>query len=136
LESKAADRHLRAARFLYGRRRDALMKALRRVLPDGAKAGTPRGGVNVWVELPPGWSSVDLFGYAAREGVLFLPGAAFFPTMPAHNALRLSYGTLPEELAPEAMARFGRALRAYGAARRSGKRLAAVDDAAGVVAAV
>lgn len=112
------------------------MKALRRVLPDGAKAGTPRGGVNVWVELPPGWSSVDLFGYAAREGVLFLPGAAFFPTMPAHNALRLSYGTLPEELAPEAMARFGRALRAYGAARRSGKRLAAVDDAAGVVAAV
>ena len=136
LESKAAARHLRAARFLYRRRRDALMTALRRVVPDGTKVSEPIGGVNVWVELPRGWSSVDLFGYAAREGMLFLPGAAFFPTAPLHNALRLSYGTLPEELAMEAMARFGRALRAYAAARKSGKRLAAGADAAGVVAAV
>ncbi|HEY5096084.1 MAG TPA: PLP-dependent aminotransferase family protein [Candidatus Eremiobacteraceae bacterium] len=136
LESKAANRHLRAARFLYGRRRDALMKELRRVVPDGTRLSTPSGGVNVWVELPRGWSSVDLFGYAAREGVLFLPGAAFFPTTPANNALRLSYGTLPEELAAEAMARFGRAMRAYAAARKSGKRLAAGTDSQGVVAAV
>jgi len=136
LESKAADRHLRATRFLYRRRRDALMTALRRVVPDGTKVSAPLGGVNVWVELPRGWASVDLFGYAAREGMLFLPGAAFYPTTPANNALRLSYGTLPEELAAEAMARFGRAMRAYAAARKSGKRLAAGSDAAGVVAAV
>jgi 2-aminoadipate transaminase len=136
LESKAASRHLRAARFLYGRRRDALMTALRRVVPEGTQLSTPSGGVNVWVELPRGWSSVDLFGYAAREGMLFLPGAAFFPTAPANNALRLSYGTLPEELAPEAMARFGRAMRAYAAARKSGKRLVAGTDSRGVVAAV
>jgi 2-aminoadipate transaminase len=136
LESKAAGRHLRAARFLYRRRRDALLMALRRVVPDGTKVSAPIGGVNVWVELPRGWSSVDLFGYAAREGMLFLPGAAFFPTTPSNNALRLSYGTLPEELAVEAMARFGRAMRAYAAARKSGKRLAAGADAAGVVAAV
>src|SRR4029077_9052194 len=136
LESKAAGRHLRATRFLYRRRRDALMAALRRVVPDGTKVTAPLGGVNVWVELPRGWSSVDLFGYAAREGVLFLPGAAFYPTAPANNALRLSYGTLPEELAAEAMARFGRALRAYASARKSGKRLATGADAAGVVAAV
>jgi DNA-binding transcriptional MocR family regulator len=136
LESKAAGRHLRATRFLYRRRRDALMAALRRVVPDGTKVTAPLGGVNVWVELPRGWSSVDLFGYAAREGMLFLPGAAFYPTTPANNALRLSYGTLPEELAAEAMARFGRAMRAYAAARKSGRRLAAGADPAGVVAAV
>jgi 2-aminoadipate transaminase len=136
LESKAADRHLRAARFLYRRRRDALMTALRRVVPDGTRVSAPAGGVNVWVELPRGWSSVDLFGYAAREGMLFLPGAAFFPTTPVHNALRLSYGTLPEELAAEAMARFSRAMRTYAAARKSGKRLLAGAVPPGVVAAV
>lgn len=136
LESKAADRHLRAARFLYRRRRDALMTALRRVVPDGTRVTAPSGGVNVWIELPRGWSSVDLFGYAAREGMLFLPGAAFFPTTPANNALRLSYGTLPEDLAAEAMARFGRAMRAYAAARKSGKRLTVGADSPGVIAAV
>ncbi len=137
LESKSAARHLRNARFLYRRRRDALLSALRRVVPDGTIISAPRGGVNVWVELPKGWSSLDVFGHAAREGVLFLPGAPFYPTMPKQNTLRLSYGTLPEDLAPEAMARFGRALRSYAAARTSGEHHASEDDGGrGVVAAV
>jgi 2-aminoadipate transaminase len=136
LESKSAARHLRNARFLYRRRRDALLTALRRVIPDGTVVSAPRGGVNVWLELPKGWSSVELFGHAAREGLLFLPGAPFYPTMPAQNTLRLSYGTLPENAAGEAMARFGRALRSYAAARRSGARLAGDDAGRGIVAAV
>lgn len=122
METKAAARHLRTTRFLYRRRRDALMTALRTALPDGARAIAPRGGVNVWVELPHDWSSIELFGYAAQEGVLFLPGAPFYPTMPKQNGLRLSFGTLPEELAPEAMARLGRAIKTYAAARRKAVR--------------
>ncbi|MFI5389447.1 MAG: PLP-dependent aminotransferase family protein, partial [Candidatus Eremiobacterales bacterium] len=122
MESKASARHLRTTRFLYRRRRDALMTALAGVLPDGARAVTPRGGVNVWVELPVDWSSLELFGYAAQEGVLFLPGTPFYPTMPANNTLRLSFGTLPENLAGEAMARLGRAIRHYASARKKARR--------------
>ena len=130
LESKASARHLRTTRFLYRRRRDALMAALQGILPAGSRALAPRGGVNVWVELPRDWSSLELFGYAAQEGVLFLPGAPFFPTMPANNALRLSFGTLPETLAGEAMARLGRAIRAYGSARKKAQRQAPAAEAA------
>ncbi|HET9343273.1 MAG TPA: PLP-dependent aminotransferase family protein [Candidatus Eremiobacteraceae bacterium] len=122
IESKASARHLRTTRFLYRRRRDALMTALAGVLPDGARAIAPRGGVNVWVELPRDWSSLELFGYAAQEGVLFLPGTPFYPTMPANNTLRLSFGTLPENLAGEAMARLGRAIRHYASARKKARR--------------
>lgn len=118
LGSKAAARHLRATRFLYQRRRDALHAALIRVLPEGARAALPRGGLNIWVELPPEWSAMELFGYAAQEGVIFLPGTPFYPTAPAINTLRLSFGKLPEEHAGEAMARFERAIRAYAAARK------------------
>lgn len=134
LESKAASRHMRATRFLYHKRRDALMSALRKVLPDGARAAVPRGGVNVWVELPPEWSAMELFGYAAQEGILFLPGAPFYPTAPATNTLRMSYGKLSEEMAPEAMARFGRAIRAYAQARK--RHRAAPHADAPVTAAV
>ena len=118
LESKAAARHLRATRYLYQRRRDALHCALQRVLPDGSRATLPAGGLNIWVELPPHWSSLELFGYAAQEGVIFLPGQPFYPTAPAINTLRLSFGKLPHEHAEEAMARFGRAIRAYAHARK------------------
>ena len=129
LESKASARHVRNTRFLYRRRRDALMKALGGVLPDGSRAHAPRGGVNVWVELPRDWSSLALFGYAAQEGVLFLPGTPFYPTMPAEHSLRMSFGTLPEDLAGEAMARFGRAIRHYAAARKKAPRAEAAAAA-------
>jgi DNA-binding transcriptional MocR family regulator len=130
LESKAAARHLRTTRFLYRRRRDALLGALRSVLPEGARAVAPRGGVNVWVELPEGWSAVDLFGYAAQEGVLFLPGMPFYPAMPQQNALRLSFGTLPEDMAGEACRRIGRAMRNYATARKKIVRQASAVAAA------
>jgi len=135
LQSKAAARHLRATRFLYLRRRDALLGALRKSLPDGARVTVPRGGVNVWIELPQNWSALALLGYAAQEGVLFLTGDPFFPTDAPQNTLRMSYGNLPEALAPEAMARFGRAVRSYAAARKRGKRSAAAEEAA-IAAAV
>lgn len=135
LESKAAQRHLRNTRFLYRRRRDALMAALLPVLHPGARAEAPRGGVNVWVELPAGWSAMELFGYAAQEGVLFLPGLPFYPTAAEPNTLRLSYGTLPEELAGEAMARFGKAIRGYAADRRSGRRRATSPESPPAAAA-
>lgn len=118
LESKANERHVRNARFIYRRRRDALLLRLRDVLPDGARVQTPRGGLNVWVELPPDWSAMELFGYAAQEGVLFLPGQPFYPIAPAQHTLRLSFGALSETSAPEAVARLGRAVAAYAAGRR------------------
>lgn len=132
LQSKAAARHLRATRFLYKRRRDALLAALLRVLPDGAKAVLPRGGLNIWVELPTQWSAMELFGYAADEGVVFLPGLPFYPIAPAINTLRLSFGKLPEGHAAEAMARFGRAMRAYSSARKR-RRTEHMDSTAAAV---
>ena len=130
LDSKAAVRHLRATRFLYRRRRDALLDALSAALPDGSRAIAPRGGVNVWVELPSEWSAIELFGYAAQEGVLFLPGTPFYPTMPASNTFRLSFGTLDESLAGEAAARLRRASKAYAAARKRTNRNAGQAAAA------
>lgn len=118
LQSKAPARHLRAARMLYRRRRDALAKALLPLLPEQAAFDVPAGGLNMWLRLPPTWSARELLSYAAAEGVLFLPGNLFYPTRPQTNTLRLSYGTLPETTAPEAAARLGRAMHAYGAALR------------------
>jgi DNA-binding transcriptional MocR family regulator len=131
-QSKAAQRHVRNARVFYRRRRDALVRALGGVLPEGGRAIAPRGGVNIWVELPRDWSAVELFGFAAQEGVLFLPGTPFYPSMPATNTFRLSFGTLPAAQAPVAAARLGRAFAAYAAARKRAPQRQAVAASAAV----
>src|SRR5579872_284381 len=118
MQSKAPARHIRASRRLYRRRRDALAAAVRPVLPAGSTMHVPPGGLNLWVELPRDWSARELLSYSAAEGVLFLPGEPFYPTDPAANTLRLSYGTLPEADAKEAAARLGNAVRAYAKAKR------------------
>lgn len=129
LHSKAPARHLRAARMLYRRRRDALAAAIAPVLPPDARFTLPAGGLNMWIELPPHWSARELLTHAAAHGLLFMPGMPFYPTHPAANTLRLSYGTLSEAQAGEAAARFGRAVRSYAGARRKSKSHVATDPA-------
>jgi len=107
----------------------AILKALPAALPEGAHFTAPRGGVNIWIELPPRWSALELLNYAAQAGVLFMPGAPFYPAAAAQNTLRISFGTLPEDEASEAMTRFGRAARAYAAARRKRSAGGATDAA-------
>ena len=119
LQSKAPARHIRASRRLYRRRRDALLAAVRPVLPAGSTLHVPHGGLNLWVELPRDWSARELLAYCAAEGVIFLPGEPFYPLDPPGNTLRLSYGIVPESDSKEAGMRFGNAVRAYAKAKRA-----------------
>jgi len=109
MESPAYARHLRSARNLYRERRDAFVDALSQALP-WADVRPPAAGVNVWLSLPPRWSTQTAFEACARQGVLVMPAEPFYPTRSGPPALRLSFGHLTVERAAEAVARLGRAL--------------------------
>jgi DNA-binding transcriptional MocR family regulator len=104
LADGALEAHLVRARTAYRQRRDVLVAALRRpdVLPAEASFDLPKGGFNLWLELPrAGPSSTELFLEAVRRGVAFVPGPFFFsaggsgPTSSAAvRGLRLSYSAL------------------------------------------
>lgn len=70
--------HLRRSVRAYRARRDALLGALARDLPD-ASVWAPKGGLFAWVELPEGVSASALRSAAHRRGVDFVPGTRFFP---------------------------------------------------------
>lgn len=114
MEGQAYARHLRAARALYRRRRDAFVDALSEELARPVRS--PAAGVNVWLPLPPRLSTQAAFDACAREGVLVMPAEPFYPTRIGPPALRLSFGDLPVERAREGVARLGRALGRLGAA--------------------
>jgi DNA-binding transcriptional MocR family regulator len=85
------------AREHYRRRRDAMLAALQRHMPEGVSWTRPGGGLFVWVRLPEGVDAARLLDRAVNEAnVAFVPGAAFFFDGRGRNTLRLSY-SLPSE---------------------------------------
>ena len=95
-ETEFTDR-VTAARAHYRRRRDAMLAALQRHMPEGVTWTQPGGGLFVWVRLPEGADAASLLDRAVNEeNVAFVPGAAFFFDGRGRNTLRLSY-SLPSE---------------------------------------
>jgi len=110
LEMASLDEHIGRVREACRRRRDAMMRALERELPE-ATFTRPRGGLFLWVELPAGMSARDLLARALPRGVAFPPGDAFFPNGSHENTLRLAYSDSPEPRISEGIARLGAAYR-------------------------
>jgi DNA-binding transcriptional MocR family regulator len=80
---------------LLGARRDAMLEALERELPDG-RWSRPQGGYFVWLELPAGADAGALLERATAAGVTFVPGADFGG---APNTARLAFSFVsPDEI--------------------------------------
>ena len=80
---------------LLGARRDAMLEALERELPD-ARWSRPQGGYFVWLELPEGADAGTLLERATAAGVTFVPGADFGG---APNTARLAFSFVsPDEI--------------------------------------
>ncbi|MEO3930539.1 PLP-dependent aminotransferase family protein [Micromonosporaceae bacterium B7E4] len=104
-------RHRRALRTALRNRREALLTALRRHLPELAGQPVPRGGMHLWTRLPEGTDDVALATAAAAQGVVVFPGRPWYAAEPPAPHLRLSYAAAPAELMDEAVRRLARALR-------------------------
>lgn len=85
------DKHLTRLRERNGRRLQAMLAALEAEFPRAARWTRPSGGMTLWCELPAAVNTLELFHEAARRGVLFSPGIAFFPNGGGGSAMRLTF---------------------------------------------
>lgn len=106
LFSTLLDDHVKELRHVYGKRRDAMVDALHRFLPNGASFTKPGGGMFVWITLPEGMKAQDLLKKSlSEEKLAFVPGHAFFAKNGDENTLRLSFTTCAEDNISDAMQR-------------------------------
>ncbi|MBU2551106.1 MAG: PLP-dependent aminotransferase family protein [Proteobacteria bacterium] len=99
LRSGAYDDHLASVRKRYRQRRDVMIEALGNNMPEGVEWTTPPGGFNMWVRLPPGYSSVALYFLAVEQGVSFIPGPYMDRDHRFINAFRISYSQVePDQI--------------------------------------
>lgn len=122
--------HLERVKSIYRRRRDAMLRSLRKHLPnfrisdeteeldDPERAShqaivcrKAKGGLFLWVKLPNGLSARELLKYAEREGVTFSPGDLFFPNNEGLEFFRLCFIQNDEAAIERGIERLGRAVR-------------------------
>ncbi|GIE98881.1 transcriptional regulator [Paractinoplanes rishiriensis] len=108
--SPAWTRHRRSIRTELRIRRDALLAALARHLPDLTPHAIPRGGLHLWIPLPEGTDDVAATAAAAAEGVIVFPGRPWFAAEPPAPHLRLTFAAAPAALMDEAIRRLASAL--------------------------
>ena len=72
-------------------RRDAMLEALDRSMPEGASWSRPEGGYFLWLDLPAGVKVDPLFERAKEAGITFVKGTDFFVDGSGDEALRLAF---------------------------------------------
>ncbi len=95
IASGGFDRHIRAARHRYRRKRSVLLEAIGAVLPEARLRGIA-AGLHAVLDLPPGVSEQAVVDRVARKGVHVQGLATFTRSHPQPPGLVLGYG-LPSE---------------------------------------
>jgi GntR family transcriptional regulator/MocR family aminotransferase len=113
--SGAYDRQVRRARLAYRRRRDHLVAAVRRHVPQARVTGVA-AGLHALLELPPGLDEDEIIARAAARHDLALGGLRPYSAAsgPHRPALVIGYATPPEHAFTGAVARLIAALTGAG----------------------
>jgi 2-aminoadipate transaminase len=88
-----------------------MVSMIKKYFPSDVKYTKPEGGMFLWVTLPDGMSSMELFKVAVDENVAFVPGEAFYSDNPELNTLRLNFSNYNEKKIEEGIKRLGSAIK-------------------------
>jgi 2-aminoadipate transaminase len=120
------ERHLPAARSLYGSHWAALLAALKRHMPDEVEWTEPTGGFLTWLSLPGELDTLSLRPAATAAGVAYVPGPPFHVGNAGRNTMRLSFSHLNEAELETAVERLATIVRAALEQANAGPRASRV----------
>jgi 2-aminoadipate transaminase len=101
------DKHVLHIRSVYGERREAILAALAKHMPEGVRWTRPQGGLFIWAILPEHMDAGALLREAVEERVAFVPGSAFYDDGSGKNTMRLNFSNATTEKIEEGIARLG-----------------------------
>ena len=97
LADNDANKHIQDICQAYRQQRDTMVQAMRSYFPKEISFTRPQGGMFLWVTLPKGLSSLDLFDLALKEKVAFVPGTPFYVDSGGEDHLRLNFSNADEQ---------------------------------------
>ncbi|MFH1619748.1 MAG: PLP-dependent aminotransferase family protein [bacterium] len=105
--------HVKGVTRLYKKKKDAMLAALERHMPDeaGISWTRPEGGLFLWLRLPAHMNTDELFYDAIKENVAYVIGSAFHCNGGGQNTLRLNFSYPTEEQIDEGIKRLARVIK-------------------------
>jgi DNA-binding transcriptional MocR family regulator len=101
------DKHLRALRRTLKDNVKLVHETVAQTFPEGTRATNPSGGFVVWVGLPKGIDTTELYRRARSEGISLAPGSLFTATDSYKNYIRIACGAKWTAPLDRALARVG-----------------------------
>ena len=83
---------------LYKEKKDIMMKAFEKYMPEGVTWTKPEGGLFLFITLPEYMDSEILFRKAIEKKVAFVVGHAFYCNGKGRNTMRINFSYVPKEL--------------------------------------
>ncbi len=103
--------HIRNIRTIYRERRDTMLNALAEFMPEGTRWTRPQGGLFLWVSLPQGYDTTEIFPKAIAEKVAYVPGESFHPNGGGKNTMRLNFSASKPDMICEGIKRLGNVIK-------------------------
>jgi DNA-binding transcriptional MocR family regulator len=92
----------------YSHRRNCMLAALAKYMPEGTSWTKPEGGMFIWITLPKGMDGARLLAKSLETAkVAFVPGQAFFADGTGTNTLRVSFSCADDRMIEEGISRLG-----------------------------
>ncbi|HET7747642.1 MAG TPA: PLP-dependent aminotransferase family protein [Vicinamibacteria bacterium] len=113
LRSGLIERQKARIRPYYRAKRDAMLAALTREMPEGVRWTRPEGGLFVWATLPEGVDAEERLERAVEEGVAYVAGGPFHVGGGGENTLRLTFAKEDAPTITEGVRRLGRVFASY-----------------------
>jgi 2-aminoadipate transaminase len=111
LKDNDIELHIAKIRKAYKEQRDFMVAAMEETFPESVSFTRPEGGMFLWVTLPEGTSSLDLFNLAIKEKVAFVPGQAFFADGGGSNTMRLNFSNSDNDRILEGITRLAKVIK-------------------------
>jgi 2-aminoadipate transaminase len=111
IEKGYYDRNIERIKVNYRNKRDNMMAAFEKHMPEGVTWTNPEGGLFLFVTLPEGYDAAELFRIAVKEDVAFVIGEAFHCDGSGKNTLRINFSFMEETRAEEGVRRLANAIK-------------------------
>ena len=97
LQQAPIDTHISKIRQEYKRQCECMLKIMAETFPDTVTYTRPHGGMFIWITLPDGCSSQDIFDAALKEHVAVLPGTPFYVDGGGRSTMRLNFSNSTDQ---------------------------------------
>lgn len=104
--------HIKKISKIYKAKRDVMLVALEKYMPEGVKWVKPEGGLFLWLELPKQVNADEMFTEAVEKKVAYVIGSAFHCNGEGQNTMRLNFSFPTHEQLDEGIRRLSETIKA------------------------